>query len=311
MEQQQDDEEARRPNPFPFSESEDVVLDEDYVPTKHDVVNGRGRKSYNHIANRRFRQLIAMNLTRYLAARCKVDKTLVVVGIVNTIRNATPAGGFLKKCPKRGRWVSMSDESAREKVGHCLRDMIASQRDDKKVNSKGAGSKSSAAKNNNSSKAAEPPTQLTAMAAATSGADSTPRSPHANPWLPGAGAARAHPADVMSLQHPINSSRDAPFANMWNAVKNEITANEAAAAANNRRAAAKAGLMPPLTGAGGAFTAPDPPPTVLPMNLNNLDTVTLQKGNLQDMSEQQRKILIKLEGGFKGSVEELMEAVNC
>ena len=83
-----DDEEAlsRRPDPFPYSESEDIVLPEGYTPTRckcsaalvkgwrclsiiwahvlgiasrfqivfaDDIINGRGRKSYNHVANRR------------------------------------------------------------------------------------------------------------------------------------------------------------------------------------------------------------------------------------------------------------------
>lgn len=58
-----------------------------------------------------------MNLKRYQAATCKVDKTLVVVGIVTSIRRANPPGGFIKKNNKTGRWVSISDEGAREKVG--------------------------------------------------------------------------------------------------------------------------------------------------------------------------------------------------
>jgi hypothetical protein len=41
-------------SPFPYSENEDIMLPEDYKPTKYDVINGRGRKSYNHIANRRY-----------------------------------------------------------------------------------------------------------------------------------------------------------------------------------------------------------------------------------------------------------------
>ena len=70
-----------------------------------------------------------MNLRRYQSAKCKNDKTLVVIGIVNSIRKSSPCGGFIKRCAKTNRWISMSDEGAREKVGHCLRDMIASQRE--------------------------------------------------------------------------------------------------------------------------------------------------------------------------------------
>lgn len=52
------------------------------------------------------------------------------------------------------------------------------------------------------------------------------------------------------------------------------------------------------------------PPAAVSVCLNNLDTVSLQKGQLNDMSEQQRRILAKLESGWKGTVEELMEAVK-
>ena len=43
---------------------------------------------------------------------------------------------------------------------------------------------------------------------------------------------------------------------------------------------------------------------------NDIDAVSLQKGNLAEMSDQQRSILLKLEGGFKGTVEELIAAVG-
>lgn len=123
---------------FSYSEVDDILLPEDYRPTKYDVINGRGKKSYNHIANRRFRQLTAMNLKRYQSSKCKVDKTMIVVGIVNAIRRSSPMGGFIKKDRDNGRWISMSDEGAREKVGHCLRDMNASQREEKKKAAKEA-----------------------------------------------------------------------------------------------------------------------------------------------------------------------------
>ena len=44
--------------------------------------------------------------------------------------------------------------------------------------------------------------------------------------------------------------------------------------------------------------------------INDMDTIALQKGNLAEMSKQQRNILLKLENGFKGTVEELIAAVG-
>ena len=42
---------------------------------------------------------------------------MIVIGIVNSIRRSSPTGGFIKKDRVSGRWISMSDEGAREKVG--------------------------------------------------------------------------------------------------------------------------------------------------------------------------------------------------
>ncbi|CAB9502932.1 Nitrilase family, member 2 [Seminavis robusta] len=287
-----EEDEIKRPDPFPYSETEDVMLPEDYAPTRHDVINGRGRKSYNHIANRRFRQLIAMNLERYLAARCKVDKTLVVVGIVDTIRNAKPTGGFLKRCPKTARWISLSDESAREKVGHCLRDMIASQRDNKK-SGKGAAKKTKAA------------VRAAAAAMSSPGKESASKGPPMmnNMWQPRA-------PDGLPAPKAANPMADPASFAMW------------ASFQDGRNPAMMPPLQPPMP---PLMAPPNPPPAAAtskskrsrksagdnpPVSLNNLDTVSLQKGNLQDMSEQQRRILSKLENGWKGTVEELMEAVK-
>ena len=79
----------------------------------------------------------------------------------------------------------------------------------------------------------------------------------------------------------------------------------AAAAAAAHHAAAAAAVA-----ANAGARQPHPPPILgmhVPLSFSNLDAIALQKGNLQDMSEQQRKILMKLEGGWKGSVELLLK----
>ena len=42
---------------------------------------------------------------------------MIVIGIVNSIRRSSPMGGFIKKDRATGRWIAMSNEGAREKVG--------------------------------------------------------------------------------------------------------------------------------------------------------------------------------------------------
>ena len=85
----------------------------------------------------RFRQMITLNLKRYYEAKIKADKSMVVAGIVCAMREACPSGGFLKPDPKRKDkkvFITVGGRETREKVGHCLRDMIASIREDTRRN---------------------------------------------------------------------------------------------------------------------------------------------------------------------------------
>lgn len=104
----------------------------------------------------------------------------------------------------------------------------------------------------------------------------------------------------------LTSSR-APFAKMWDVVRNQITpANDKQDSRPNKVLSSS---VPPLSLSRPMNRAPDPPP----MREYNDGSPELQEyGSIQgqDMSDQQRKILIKLEGGFKGSIEELIEAVK-
>jgi hypothetical protein len=52
--------------------------------------------------------------------------------IVKTFSSASPNGGFIKKDASTGRWYKISEQQARDKVGHAMRDAV--QADDKKSN---------------------------------------------------------------------------------------------------------------------------------------------------------------------------------
>ncbi|CAB9497654.1 Nitrilase family, member 2 [Seminavis robusta] len=273
-----DCEAEKRPVPLSFSESEDLLLPRDYLPTKYDVINGRGKKAYNHIANRRFRQITAMNVKRYQNTKCKVDKSLIVIGIVNSIRKASPCGGFIKKCQTTGRWISMSDEAAREKVGHCLRDMIASKRDEKSKQAKVAA-KEEAALN-----AAMPKMPIsTHLANANSkpraGMPQSRRTPSKQSSKSTAGMtggrSQAYVATSTALEPVGNFARQPPI---------PVSFNQQPSVAVERR------------------TKP------ISSSLNNFDNISA-KGT-QDMSEQQRRILKLLEGGWKGSIEDLIKLAS-
>lgn len=278
--------------PSPRSESEDLVLPEDYRPTKYDVINGRGKKSYNHIANRRFRQLTAMNLKRYQNAKCKVDKTVVVIGIVNSIRKSSPSGGFIKKCPSTGRWISMSDEGAREKVGHCLRDMIGNKREEARSSSKASSNAGEKIRNlAMQNQKAIFPTKLNI----TSG---------------GGGSGPSSSSMHITAVHPNFLQQAKAQAKKTSAKRSPKTPPKrskvlVSSGPNQAARMAHSGNRPPPPGAGASV---DMPP--ITSTFNNFDYTTVTKGNSQEMSMQQRKILQLLEAGFKGSVEDVLRAVQ-
>ena len=97
----------------------------DFSPTAKDVVCGlRGKQALRHVGNRRFRATIAANSVKYSQAPTKLDKSLVVISVVDSIRGG--GGSFVRKNGKNGGWVDIGDQLTREKVGHALRDHINS-----------------------------------------------------------------------------------------------------------------------------------------------------------------------------------------
>jgi hypothetical protein len=92
-----------------------------FPPKEYDVVCGRGKGSYNLPGNKRFRFSVRRHIPRYLAAKGKLDKGIVLNAIMNDIQNR--GSRFLK--PIQGAWYALSDEQAREKVGHTIRESIA------------------------------------------------------------------------------------------------------------------------------------------------------------------------------------------
>lgn len=76
--------------------------------------------------NQRFRSLCELRKERYSAAKSKIEKSLIVMEIVDAIREGSQCGGFVKKDPKASRWYEVGDAVAREKVGQQLRDCLKS-----------------------------------------------------------------------------------------------------------------------------------------------------------------------------------------
>jgi hypothetical protein len=95
----------------------------DFQLSDFSVICGRGRDSFNHIGNRRFRILASMHIERYSRADSKVAKTAIVSEIIEVIRQAD--GNFCKFT--KGKWFEVGDHHAREKVSSLMRDLLHTQ----------------------------------------------------------------------------------------------------------------------------------------------------------------------------------------
>lgn len=74
----------------------------------------RGKEVYTHYGNRRLKVLVDINLEKYIQAKSKLEKTIIVSSIVETIREASTSGGFVRKCPKTGEWHEVRNVKIRK-----------------------------------------------------------------------------------------------------------------------------------------------------------------------------------------------------
>jgi len=105
------------------SDSESVnecSLPDDFSPGPNDVVCARGKSYWDHAGNQKYRALIAGCTEKYSATSNKLEKTLIVSEIVDSVHKRK--GKFVKKVKKGGPWVEVDEVFAREKVGQSLRD---------------------------------------------------------------------------------------------------------------------------------------------------------------------------------------------
>lgn len=102
-----------------------IILDADFEPTSLDVICARGKEAYNHTGNIRFRQLVADQLHNYQTSTSKMAKSQIVREIIESVRRASPKGGFVKKV--NGKWYDVGERARREKTGQQIRDLLHTQ----------------------------------------------------------------------------------------------------------------------------------------------------------------------------------------
>ena len=116
----------------PLDESE-RCNSEDSLVQPYDILCGRSPESFNNVGNRRFRLTISLNLSRYMNAATRQDKSIVICSVVNTLRES--GARFIKRKKKVGGGKDgdeevveeLSERATREKVAHALRDMAVAK----------------------------------------------------------------------------------------------------------------------------------------------------------------------------------------
>jgi hypothetical protein len=97
-------------------------LGDDFQPSEHSVICGRGRQ-HNSTGNCRFRIVAGVFVERYSRADSKTTKAALVFDIITMIRQA--GGNFCKY--EKGSWFEVGDHCARGKVSAFFRDMLHTQ----------------------------------------------------------------------------------------------------------------------------------------------------------------------------------------
>jgi hypothetical protein len=101
------------------------LLEPGFQPGPFDVICARGDAVKKHLGNIRFLQIIDQNMQKYSEAASRLEKSIIVSSVIESIRESSPGGGFVGE--DAGNWYEVGDQVAREKVGQRFRDGLSSQ----------------------------------------------------------------------------------------------------------------------------------------------------------------------------------------
>lgn len=90
-------------------------------PTPNDVLCGRGKSTFQHEGNQRFRNLIAEHAVTYKMALTKKQKMQVVLLITDIV---IARGGRFLICTSGNSWVDGGRQQGKKKTGHSFRDAL-------------------------------------------------------------------------------------------------------------------------------------------------------------------------------------------
>lgn len=101
-----------------------TALPHNFVPTDKTVILGRGKRILAHAGNQLFKSVVAAQLNSYLSAESRLDKTAILMGVIEQVRENDPGGGFVKQNPKTDQYYEVSNFLAKEKAAQSFRDAL-------------------------------------------------------------------------------------------------------------------------------------------------------------------------------------------
>jgi len=104
--------------PKPDSSSRDVISD---APRPNDILCAKGKRSFHHVGNRKFRSCIASHYQAYLNTRSRSEKSSLIRSIVTHLVQEKGCR-FLKRKSKNDHWYDIGFKGAECKVAHSFRD---------------------------------------------------------------------------------------------------------------------------------------------------------------------------------------------
>eukprot|EP00980_Cylindrotheca_fusiformis_P001863 scaffold417_cov97-Cylindrotheca_fusiformis.AAC.6 len=93
----------------------------------YDILCGRSKNCFNNIGNRRFRVTMGMNVKRYDSIATRSERGKFIISLAHTLKD--DVGFRFFRILKNGEKVELTEEEARAKIGHALRDLSASLRE--------------------------------------------------------------------------------------------------------------------------------------------------------------------------------------
>ena len=104
---------------MPRNRDYNTSLPEDWEPTPHSVVIGRGKSRTNNEGNQKLQSICQTYLEKYSNATSKLEKTTMVSRIVETVQDACPKGAFVKFV--KGRYWEVDDHCGKSSLLSCQR----------------------------------------------------------------------------------------------------------------------------------------------------------------------------------------------